>query len=203
MSREVELWSFADVDRSGKVRWTARELEYDIVERRLEVGTHLQDEYLAVNAYGQIPAVRVDGEVLIESTAICLSLAERHPASGLVPQTSERREAFWRTMGIATQTLELPVVNYYLSQVGFADPSWTGLIGDNLRRQIGVFAARAPEQAFWLGEFTLADIFAAYVLRIGITAGLLERSGVLGGYIDRLMARPAAVEARFFDSLSE
>jgi len=34
MKKHIKLWSFADVDRSGKVRWTARESGYEIEEMK-------------------------------------------------------------------------------------------------------------------------------------------------------------------------
>jgi len=200
MSEVITLYSFADFDRSGKVRWTARELGYEIEERQVEFRRHLEAEYRSINPYGQIPAARLDGEWWCESTAICLMLAERHPESGLLPTETDRRERFWQDACAATQSLEWPVVNYYLAQVGIVDKAWASLVEDALRRRLPVLAAKAPTEGFWLGEFSLADVFVAYVLRIGVSAGLLEAHGVLGAYLQRLRARPAAIQARFFDS---
>lgn len=201
MNRQIKLYSFGNRDRSGKVRWTAYELGYTIEEQRLELGEHLQDEYTAVNPYQQIPSVEIGDELMIESTAVCISLAEKQPENGLIPQPGDpERVAFWQHMAVATQTLEFPVVNYILSKAGIVDEAWASMLENRLRARFAVFVKNVPVQDWWLGEtFTLADIFAAYVLRIAVSAGVLENTEPLSGWFERLMARPAAQKAGFFD----
>lgn len=53
-------------------------------------GAHRQPEYLSVNPRGRVPALRFHdatgaGQILTESTAILLFLAQRHPEAGLLP----------------------------------------------------------------------------------------------------------------------
>jgi glutathione S-transferase len=55
-----------------------------------------------------------------------------------------------------------------------------------------------PQDGFICGDFTLADICAAYPLRIAVQAGLLPLEGGLKAYLQRLKERPAAIAARFF-----
>lgn len=202
MSQSAKLYSFADVDRSGKVRWTAAEVGLDIEEARLQVGQQTGAEYLTLNPYGLIPTLQIGPDVLIDSTAISLVLAERHPDAGLIPAGGAERERFWQLVAVATTTLEMPVVNYFLSGRGFMDERWQDLLATDLRRLLGSFAGQAPEEGYLCGAFSLADIFAGYVLRIGIQANLLVNEGRLGAYIERLRSRPAAQQARIFDSLA-
>jgi len=201
MGKHIRIWSFADVDRSGKVRWTANELGYEIEETRIKPGDHKTDAYRQMNPYEQIPTAEVDGKILVESTAICVLLAERHPQAGLIPESKEARELFWQYMSVSSSTLEMPAVLYYLSRSGFIDDAWKDLWGDSLQRRLTVFAGSMPEAGYICGEFTVADICAAYSLRIGVQAGLLPMKGPLENYLERLMARPAAQASRFFDSL--
>ena len=201
MSRHIKIWSFADVDRSGKVRWTASELGYIIEEERVGLGEHRAEPYLSMNPYGQIPTAELDGRTLIESNAICLALAERHPEAGLIPQEQAGRDRFWQIVSMATSTLETPVVLYYLAQRGIVDAAWAELWARPLEPRLKVFAGNLPESGYVCGGFTLADICAAYVLRIGVQAGLLPLEGELEAYLRRLMARPAAQTARFFEGL--
>ena len=65
MERQLILWSFADVDRSGKVRWVANELGYEIEERRVKLGEHMQPPYLDLNPYAQVPTAQLDGETWV------------------------------------------------------------------------------------------------------------------------------------------
>jgi glutathione S-transferase len=201
MSRHIKLWSFADVDRSGKVRWTANELGYEIEEVRIKPGEHAAEPYLKLNPYGQVPTAEFDGIRMIESTAICLALAERHPEAGLIPCDRQALDRFWQTVHMASSTLEFPVVMYYLANLDYVDRNWASLCTAPLQARLPVFAASMPEQGFLCGSFSIADICAAYVLRIGVQAKLLSLEGTLGGYLSRLMARPAAQAARFFEGL--
>lgn len=198
MENHIRIWSFADVDRSGKVRWTANELGYQIEEVRIKPGEHKTDDYRQMNPYEQIPTAEVDGKILVESTAICMMLAERHPEAGLIPQDQEIRELFWQSMSTSSSTLEMPVVLYYLSKSGFIDEAWQNLWADSLQRRLAVFAGSMPDTGYICDEFTLADICAAYSLRIGVQAGLLPLEGRLENYLRRLKARPAAQASRFF-----
>jgi glutathione S-transferase len=201
MNKHIKIHSFADVDRSGKVRWTANELGYDIEEVRVKPGTHMPESYRELNPYSQVPTVELDGQTLIESTAICLTLAERHLEAGLIPQGRELRERFWQSVSLSVSTLEIPVVMYILSQRGIADAAWGPLCAKSLETRLPVFAASMPKEGYICGDFSIADICAAYVLRIGVQAGLLPFEGQLKDYLQRLVARPAAQAARFFEGL--
>jgi glutathione S-transferase len=201
MNKPLRLWSFADVDRSGKVRWTAAELGYPVEEQRLKLGEHAADDYRRLNPYAQIPAAEVDGQTWIESGAICILLAERKPESGLIPTDLAARERFWQSMFLSNSTLEAPAVSYYLSRSGVIDSTWAELWEKPLRQRLNVFAGEVPADGHICGDFSLADICAAYVLRIGVQAQLLQPEGGLRSYLERLMDRPAAREARFFERL--
>lgn len=203
MDRKIAIYSFADVDRSGKVRWAAEETGYEIEERRVALGEHKAEAYSAINPFQQIPAAELNGETLIESTAICIRLAELHPEAGLIPSDTEVRKKFWEVVQVTTNTLEAHIVLYYLSKRGIVEPEWAGLVGNSIEKKVQTFAARVPESDFLLGSFSIADIFAAYCLRIGVSAELLGMEGRVESYLKRLMARPAAQRARFFDSLSQ
>jgi len=201
MNRHIKLWSFADVDRSGKVRWTANELGYDIEEVRVKPGEHTADPYRQLNPYEQVPTGELDGKILIESTAICLALAERHPQSRLIPEDRDTRDLFWQSVELSTTTLEAPVVFCYLAKLDIVDAAWRDMWAPHIDKRLNVFAASMPGDGYICGAFSLADICAAYVLRIAVQAELLTLEGKLERYLRRLMARPAAKAARFFDTL--
>ena len=201
MSKAIQIFSFADVDRSGKVRWTACELGYEIEETRLELGEHQGEDYLRLNPYAQVPTATIDGKNFIESSAICVLMAERHPEAGLIPTDLEQREVFWQQVSVAVTSLETPVVNYFLASRGIMDERWKSMLEDSLKPRIETFVSTMPTSGYLAGDFSLADIFAAYVLRVAIQGGVLINDGVLADYLDRLRARPAAAASRMFDSL--
>jgi glutathione S-transferase len=198
---KLSIHSFADVDRSGKVRWTACELDYDIEEVIVKLGEHRGQDYLKLNPYAQIPTVEIEDETWVESSAICIMLAEKHPESGLIPSDPKQRLVFWQVIMIASSTLETPTVNYFLASRGIIDERWVELAAEGLNARLEAFAASLPSEAYLCDTFSIADICAAYVLRLAVQAKLLPLDGRLADYLGRLRARPAAIKSRFFDSL--
>ncbi|MFT5140296.1 MAG: glutathione S-transferase, partial [Rhodothermales bacterium] len=134
-------------------------------------------------------------------TAICIMLAEKHPEAALIPADPAQRSSFWQAVLLASSTLETPTVNYFLASRGVVDERWRELAGEGLKARLETFAASVPSKGYLCGSFSIADICAAYVLRVAVQAGLLPCEGVLADYFNRLKARPAALESRIFDSL--
>lgn len=200
MAETVELYSLADVDRSGKVRWTAAELGLTVVENRVGFGAHRKPPYTELNPYGHVPTARFRGEVLLESTAICQALADAFPDAGLRVDPGEpgrRTYLYW--LAVFTETLEARLVECAVSRSGLLGPEYFQLHERTLRRKIEVVSKQLPETGFLCGDrFTLADICAGYSLRLAVQCGFLE---AVPPYLERLTTRPAAVEARIFDSL--
>ncbi len=61
--------------------------DYELVRTSLGKGAKDSDAYLAINPTGKLPAlVTPEGEILTESAAILMTLADRHPLAGLLPQ---------------------------------------------------------------------------------------------------------------------
>jgi GST-like protein len=75
-------------------------LVYDVVEEPALTSPQRADRAATVNPMRQVPAlVLPDGEILTESAAIMIWLADRHPEGGLAPATTDpARAAFLRWM---------------------------------------------------------------------------------------------------------
>jgi glutathione S-transferase len=71
-------------------------------------------ELLAVNPEGRVPVLELDGQVLTESAAICLHLADLRPAAGLAPApgTPERAELY-RRMAFFTNTVQETTLRFF------------------------------------------------------------------------------------------
>ena len=62
--------------------------------------------YLLLNPQGRVPTLVIDGQVLTESTAIAMHLADLHPAAGLAPEPgTPQRAAYYRWMVFCAYTL--------------------------------------------------------------------------------------------------
>ena len=203
MNDVIELYGFADVDRSGKVRWAAAELDLAVEERRISPPEHRRPDYLALNPLGQVPTVRFRGEVYIESTAIIQVLADAVDEPRLEIARGEDGRAdylFW--MAAFTETMEGRLVECAVSRAGILGPEYFELHEAQLRRKLAVLAERLPNDGYLAGRFSLADICAGYSLRLAIQCGLLDRAAT-EPYLSRLIARPAARRSRMFASLKE
>ncbi|HET6395240.1 MAG TPA: glutathione S-transferase family protein [Pseudoxanthomonas sp.] len=63
-------------------------------------------EYLAINPQGRVPTLVIDGQVLTESAAIAMHLADLHPQAKLAPAVgTPERAAYYRWMFFCAYTL--------------------------------------------------------------------------------------------------
>jgi glutathione S-transferase len=203
MSESITLYSFADIDRSGKVRWLAEELGLEVVEERVAFGANRQPPYTDLNPLGRVPTVRFRDEVLTESTAILHRLAESVEQPALyVDRGDPARADFVWWMATFGETLEARLVECSISKGGLVGPEYFELNQGSCRATLKMVAQRLPSEGWLCGErFTLADIVAGYSLRLAVGTGLIER-GEVEPYLSRLVERPAARRARVFDSLT-
>ena len=197
------LYGFGVNDRSGKVRWLAHELGLDVEEKRLGFGDHRGPDYTVLNPYGAVPAVEYKGKLMTESTATSLYLAESVPESGLAvfAKDAERYE-YLRWISLFSETFEGRLVDYLIAGFGLMPETVREIYREPLTRKLAALVKELPQQGFLVADrFTVADIVAAYSIRTAIASELLERDAV-AGYLEPLMARPAAVNAEFFSSIA-
>jgi len=80
------------------VHWMLIEIgaPFELVLTDIATGAHKTPDYLKLNPSGVVPTLIVDGAPVLESTAILMLLAERHPDKGLAPApgTPERAAYF-------------------------------------------------------------------------------------------------------------
>jgi glutathione S-transferase len=168
-------------------------------------------EYLRVNPSGRIPAL-VRGElVLFETAAICLHIADHHPAARLAPAlgSDERSHCYkWlaflsNTVQPAYMTFRYPEQHATSPEPGAPPPSPRAV--DDVRAAAAERAARAfevIEQSFGEGiyllgaEYSLCD---AYLYMLAWWARTLPRPPIhlprLRACIDAVAQRPATQRA--------
>jgi glutathione S-transferase len=180
--------------RSTRVLWTLEEIgrPYDLTT--LSWDERKGEEHRRRHPLGKVPAFEFDdGQVLFESAAICLQLADLNPEAELVPPlgSPERARVYqWSVFAIAE-----------LEKVAFP---W------NRARRSGEDEAEAAEKFAPVGEavrtsltgpwiagddFTVADILIVSILRNTVELGLLEPGDPVSAYVERGLARPAQLRA--------
>lgn len=90
------------------VHWLLIELGVEHELRMLDFDKCEQKsaEYLKLNPQGRVPTLLVDGQVLTESAAIAMHLADLYPQAGLAPAVgTPERAAYYRWMLFGAYTL--------------------------------------------------------------------------------------------------
>jgi glutathione S-transferase len=161
-------------------------------------------EYLKLNPNGRIPTL-IDGDlVLYETAAICLHLVDRHPQAGLAPAfgTVERAE-FYKWLVYLTNTLQAELLTYFYPERLSDDAEATAQVKAHAEARIGgmldlienAFAVHGGP--YLLGaRYRAVDPYLLMLCRWTRNMGNPARNRRhLGGYLERLVARPAIQRA--------
>jgi len=180
--------------RSTRVLWTLEEIGEPYALTTLSWEERKGEEHRRRHPLGKVPAFEFDdGQVLFESVAICLQLADVYPDAGLLPPVGspERGRAYqWSVFAVAE-----------LEKVAFP---WnrTRRKGEDETEAAAAFAPvgealRAALTGPWIAgeDFTVADVLIVSILRNTVDLGLLDPADPLSAYVERGLARPAQQRA--------
>ena len=189
---------FAPRTRATRPRWMLEELDvpYEIVPVDLTAKENREPAYLRVHPLGEVPAL-VDGDVtVLESIAICMYLADRFSERGLAPPVSSPlRGPYYQWLLFCPSRIE-PAISRWSQHSGEVPEAER----DKARARFDE-AAEVLTQALSAGEHMLGESFSTVDVIVGSNlnwarrVGLLDGRDVLRGYVDRLLARPAARRA--------
>lgn len=190
--------------RAGRVRWLLEELDVDYqLERVDRLGNeHKQPDYVRRHPLGKIPALEVDGQMMMESGAMLVYLADRFASGGLsVPLDSPSRAPYLQWIFFTACTLEPGLVEYWYHTIGKPeaerDPAQAQKGLDDFHAAARVAAAHLADREYMVDDrLTTADIAVASVLGLARGLGQLEPYPVLVSYGRRLGSRPAAKRSR-------
>lgn len=185
--------------RSLRALWALRELglEFDFVPVNLLAGENRRADFLRLNPAGKLP-VLVDGDqVITESAAIVIYLAEKYRDKGLMPDDLGQRAQAYRWALFAVTELEQPL--WRIARNTFVYPEHKRIAadipraGEDFADMAAVLERHMEGRPFVAGDrISFADCIAAYTLDWGEHAGLLGGFPNLRAYVHRMYARPAA-----------
>jgi GST-like protein len=149
-------------------------LHYDVVEGATWAEAAARDRVATSNPMRQIPTlVMPDGEVMTESAAILIYLADLDPAAGLAPSPSDpKRRQFLRWMVYVSSAIyALHWIKPDVKRVGAPEASRDTVI-EAVHERIAFCWATMDEQLspgrYLLGdELTVLDLYVAVVSRFG------------------------------------
>jgi len=87
MSNKITLYTAHHCPFAHRVQIVLRELSLEFETCLVDITTPRTPEYLAVNPNGMVPALVLNGLVLIESGLICQFLADSYPSHLLLPNS--------------------------------------------------------------------------------------------------------------------
>jgi glutathione S-transferase len=188
--------------RDLRVRWALEEAGLPYATRLLEQGDQDKPDYRALQPFGQVPIFEEDGQVLFETGAIVLHVAERCEA--LLPKDAGARARATQWLIAALNSIEPYIMNVAVLGLFYADQEWAKLrrpgASDFARHRLDCLAKALGDKPYLDGErFTAGDLMMTTVLRILPELVTDER---LAAYVARCTARPAfkrALDAQLAD----
>ena len=183
-------------------RWALHEAGADYDHVMMDWGTR-PDSFRAINPMNKVPAlVHHHGDhdhVITEAAAINHYLAETHPDKGLLPDAHEKA-AYFRWMFFGAGPLEQAII---ANSMG-----WEVSAEQSLMAGFGTYDLAVAAIQDWLSKndfaagdrFTMADTYIGSQVIWGIQFGTLPQKPEFRAYAERLMNRPAYVEAKAIDA---
>ena len=171
-------------------------IAYEAKPILLPKGQQRTEDYLKINPRGKVPALSVDGKILVENTAILTYLARRFPEKKLMPSDPAEEARCIGTMCWFSSVVH-PSYQRLHRPERFADSEVAhGAVKENGRK---TFWANCQEiDAMFKGnewimgsEYTLVDPYALVFYGWGVRAGFPMKE--LSGYTawqERMMKRP-------------
>jgi glutathione S-transferase len=165
--------------------------KYEIVPIEFTKGEHKTPEFLKINPAGKLPAL-VDGDARVfEGAAICLYLGDKFPEAKLAPKIgAPERGRYLSLMVYSTSQLEPAMGD---AMIGVATPAQRGwadfkMVEDVIEGELG-------DGAYLFGDwFTAADVMIGSMFVWKRILGNPSQRPKLEAYVDRLLARPAAMQ---------
>lgn len=166
-------------------------------------GAHKSPEYLKLNPNGLIP-VLVDGElVLYETAAICLHLADTHPAAALAPPLgTPQRAHFYKWLAWLTNSMQATLIHYFYPErmVDAGNADGAAQVKSRAAAKVGALldildAQLASHDGDWLLDsgYSVCDPYALMLCRW--TRGFAQRPARsrahIAPYLERMLARDA------------
>lgn len=182
--------------RAFRVIWLLDEMGVEFTHHDLKPGS---DEMRAVNPSGKVPALKVDGELITDSSAIMTFLADKHGQFTYPAGTIERaKQDAWFHQIID----EVDAVLWTAARHSFILPEEHRVpaVKDSLKwefeRNIGRIADRMEGPYLQGEEITIADFLLLHCLNWATGAKFEHSSAKMDDYAKRIRARDGFKAAR-------
>jgi glutathione S-transferase len=155
-------------------------------------------DFVHVNPRAEVPAL-VDGDFsLFDSTIICEYLEDRHPEPPLYPRDPRRRATCRLVEDLADTQLDAALYAVTILEFGRGEshPAMRAAAARDLARIADVLEAQLGDQAYFCGDFSLADVAVVPHCAVAAFLGLLPGQSShprLARWLERVQERPSIV----------
>lgn len=132
----------------------------DLAAKKTETG----EDYLAINAKGYVPALRLDdGAVLTEVGVILQHIADSRPRRGLAPKPkTPERYRLMEWLNFTATEIHKGLSDFFNPKM---TPEWREAKLDRLARRLDFLEKALGANPYLMGEFSVADAYLFTVLR--------------------------------------
>ncbi len=179
--------------------WMLEEVgaDYNIIP--VNIRDEIQSEAFAMTSpMRKVPALKAGDELVTETAAICLYLAEAFPQAGLAPGPGEAgRATLLRWMFFGSAVMEPAAFD---KATGREAPA--GAIGwGNWDRVLNTLKTTLQSREYLVNNrFSAADVALGATMGFLMNFNMMEKDPLFVSYVDRLTARPAYLKADQIDS---
>jgi len=151
--------------------------EWEFREISLERNEQRSPDFLAINPAGKIPALQLpEGEIITESLAMLLVVAERYPEAALLPPvgTAARARALRWLAFMASEIYPIVEIEDYPSRFvpdGAASDALREKSKERIRERLLILEHAAAGPWILAGGFSACDIYAVMFSRWSATHG--------------------------------
>jgi glutathione S-transferase len=181
--------------RASNVVWMLEEVGVAYELRFVDISADAQKtpEMLALNPMGKLPILSDDGQVVTESAAIGLYLADRYALGRLAPKPDDPTRGTYLRWSLFSPSVIEPGTMAKLAKWEFK-PSQAGW--GSYESMLRATESAIAERNFILGDqFSMADVIFGGTLRYMLAFKLIEASPPFTQYAERLAQRPALQRA--------
>lgn len=194
---KITVYGMNRPSRATRVAWALEEAGADWTHEAVDPRS---PDYAAINPFGKVPALSIDGRILTESAACCMWVADAFPAAALAPAlgTFERADHD-RWVHFAISELEQPLWVKAKHTFALAEehrvPGLKPTLIHEFDRAAAVLEQALDGRSFLVGDrFTVADLLNAHTL-FWAQQAKFELSDALRAYAGHHSARPALARA--------
>jgi glutathione S-transferase len=175
----------------AKVNFIYVDIHTDPDKRSLGDGS----DYYAINAMGQVPAVRTDtGEMITENPVVLQYIADQYSKAGLAPSGGLERYHLQQWLNFIGTELHKAT---YIPLLNSNNPDGAKEFARRkLPLRMSYLSHNLEKRDFMLERFSIADCYLFTVLNWSTAAGIdLADWPVIRGYYDRMRQRPSVARA--------